>query len=130
MHHLRLGYMNSLADHKTSMEHKHKHDRVELQRSSFQPQAHRNLCQRPALVHPERHSLHEDQRHRNRCAFKVLRLASSVLGNHGDGDVEARETSKTTKNEEAEQKVVDGCAETETEGGSGGAYTEGYLNRC
>ena len=97
---------------------------MELQGRTLQPQAQRNLCQRPALVHPECHSLHENQGHGNRRALEVLRLARRILGDHGDSNVEARETSKTAENEECEQEVVDRCAETETEGGGGGTNTE------
>jgi hypothetical protein len=102
---------------------------VELQNTSLQPQAQRNLCQRPALVDPECHGLHKDQGHRNRRALKVLRLASRVLGNHGDSNIEARETCETAENEEGEQEVVDGCAEAETECGSCGTYTKRDLRR-
>lgn len=119
--------MDSLADHQASVQHKHEHDRVEFQNGSLQPQAQGNLCQRPSLVHPECHGLHKNQGHGNRCALKVLRLASCVFGNHGDGDIEARKTSETAENEEGEQEVVDGCAETETECGGCGTYTKGYL---
>jgi hypothetical protein len=119
--------VESLADHETAVQHKHEHNRMELEHRALQPQAHGDLCQRPALVHPESHDLHIDQGHGNRCAFEVLGFAGCVLGDHGDGDVEACETGEAAENEEAEQDVIEGCAKTEGEGGGGRTNAEGDL---
>jgi hypothetical protein len=122
--------MQRLANHQTPMQHKHKHNGMERKRRAVHPQAKRNLLERPALIHPVRHDLHVDQRHGDGCAFEVLGFAGRVFGNHGDGDVEARETGEAAEDEEGEQDVVDGGAEAEGEGCGGGADTEGDLGYC
>jgi hypothetical protein len=110
------------------MQHEHGHDRVELEHGAFQPQAHWHLSQRPALGHPESHDRHEDQRHGDRYAFEILRLAGRILGHHGDGYVEARETGQAAEDEEGEQEVVERRAQTETEGSGSGSDAEGDLH--
>jgi hypothetical protein len=120
--------MESLADHQASMQHEHGHDRVELEHGAFQPQAHWHLSQRPALGHPESHDRHEDQRHGDRYAFEVLRLPGRILGHHGDGYVEARETGQAAEDEEGKQEVIEGRAQTEAEGGGSGSDAEGDLH--
>jgi hypothetical protein len=117
--------MQALADHRAPMENEHSNNRMELKRRALKPKPHRDLLQRPALVNPIRHNLHNKQAHRNRGAFKVLALARRILGHHGNRDVEARKTGEAAEHEEAEQDMINGCAETQAESGSGRGNAEG-----
>lgn len=124
---LRLRNMNRLANHQTAMQHKHGDNGVKLERGALEPQTEGHLLQRPALVHPIRHDLHHEQRHGNRGALEVLRLAGCVLGDHGDGDVEAGEAGEAAEDEETEENVVEWGAEAEAKGGGGRGDAKGYL---
>lgn len=117
--------MDALANHQTSVKNEHGNNRVELKRRAFKPKTHGNLLQRPALVNPVCHDLHNTQRHGNRRALEVLALARRILWHHSNRNIEPRETRKTAEHEEAQEQVIDGSAQTETEGSGGGANTEG-----
>lgn len=119
--------MNRLANHQAPMQDKHSNNRMKLQRGALEPQTQRQLLEHPALVHPVCHDLHHEQRHGDRGALEVLGFAGCVLGHHGDGYVEARETGEAAQDEEGEQDVVDGGAEAEAEGCGCGGNAEGYL---
>jgi hypothetical protein len=73
------------------MQNKHSHNRMELKRGPLEPQAQRDLLERPALVHPVRHDLDYPERHGDRGALEELGFARRVLGDEGCGDVEACE---------------------------------------
>lgn len=106
------------------MQDKHSNDGMELQRRALKPQSQRHLLERPALVDPVRHDLDEQQRHGNRGALEVLALAGAVLGQHGDGHVEAREPRQPAQHEEAQEEVVDWRAEAQAERCGGGGHAE------
>jgi hypothetical protein len=125
--HLRLGDMNGLANHKTAMQQKHGDNRMKLEHGPLEPQAQRDLLERPALVHPVRHDLDYPERHGDRGAFEELGFARRVLGDQGCGDVEAREAGQTAQHEEGEEEVVEGGAQAEREGCRGGGDAEGDL---
>lgn len=108
--HLGFGYVNSLADHQTSMQHKQGHNRVKFEHGSLHPKTHRYLSQCPALVYPVSHYLHIDERHGNWGSFEVLGLAGLVLGYHCDGDIEASKTCEAAEHEKREKDVVERCA--------------------
>jgi hypothetical protein len=107
------------------VKNEHGNNRVELECRTLKPKTHGNLLQRPALVNPVCHDLHDTQRHGNRRTLKVLALARRILGDHSNRNVEPRQTRKTAEHEEAQEQMVDGCAQTETEGGGSGANTKG-----
>jgi hypothetical protein len=109
------------------MQDEHSHNRMELKRGPLEPQAQRDLLERPALVHPVRHDLDYPERHGDRGALEELGFAGCVLGDEGGGDVEAREAREAAEHEEGEEEVVDGGAETEGEGCRGGGDAEGDL---
>jgi hypothetical protein len=105
--------MQRLAHHQTPMQHKHKCHGVEFQCGTLHPHPKRYLRHCPALVHPEGHDLHVDERHGDGRAFEVVALASRVFWNHGDGHVEARESGEAAQDEEGEEQMVDRGAEAE-----------------
>ena len=82
------------------MKDKHSNDWMKLQHGALQPQAQRNLFERPPFVHPVRHDLHNEERHGDGRAFKVARFARRVFGHHGDGYVEARKSGEAAEDEE------------------------------
>lgn len=83
----------------------------------------------PPLAHPVRHQPRNRQGRRDRRALEILRFASRVFWDVGDGDVEACQASKAAEDEEGEDEVVEGGAEADCEGGGGGGDAEGYLFR-
>ena len=85
------------------MEDEHGNNGMKLKRRTLKPKPHRNLFQRPALVHPIRHNLHDTQRHGNGSALKVLALARRILWHHSNGDIEPGQTCKTAEHEEAQE---------------------------
>jgi hypothetical protein len=99
------------------MQHKHAHHRMELEYRTLKPHTHGYLRQRPPFANPKRHGANLCQGHGDGRAFEVIALPGLVFGDHGDGDVEAREAGQAAEHEESEEQVVDGCAEAEGEGG-------------
>lgn len=81
----------------------------------------------PALVRPEGHHASQREGRGDGRALKVLRFSGCVLGEHGDGDVEAGEAEEAAEDEEGEEDVVGWRAHAEGEGGGGGGDAEGYL---
>lgn len=61
-------------------------------------------------------------------AFKVLRFPRGVLGQRGDGDVEAREAGEAAEDEEGQEEGVEWGAKAEGKGARGGGDTEGDLH--
>lgn len=110
-HHLWLRDVNRLAGHADATQDEEANNRVKLEYRPCCPRSQRYILQRPALTDPVCHERSYGERSRNRRAFKVLALARSVLGNVGDGDVEAREACKPAEDEEGQEEVVDRCAE-------------------
>ena len=70
--HLRLGYVNRLADHQTAMQREQAHNRVHLEDRTGTPHTERNLRMRPAVPRPKRHCRGKSQRGGDGRALKVL----------------------------------------------------------
>ena len=98
---------------------------MKLKRRALEPKSQRHLFHSPPLVHPIRHNLHDTKGHRDRGALKVLALARSILWHHGDRNIEPSQTREAAQHKEAQQDVVDGCAETEAKSSSRRRHTEG-----
>lgn len=91
------------------MDHKDQHRRVKFKHRSLRPDSQWHVLQDPAVVKPVRHDGVECQRGRDGCSLKVFALAGGILGEHGDGDVEAREASQAAKDKEGQgQGIEDG----------------------
>lgn len=71
----------------------------------------------PALGDPIRHHRVGSQRCRDGGSLKVLCLSCGVLGDGGGSDVEPGQSRQAAQDEEAEEEVVDWCAEAHGEGG-------------
>ena len=78
----------------------------------------------PALRQPVGHDSIHAERSGNRSSLEVLALASLILGQDGDSDVEASETCETAKNEEGKTESVGDGSETKGEGDHSGGDTE------
>lgn len=119
--------MDRLAHHQAPVQHECKRDRMHLEGGSLVPNTKRQAIVRPAIVRPECHYGRETNRGWNGCTLEVLRLASGVLGKHGDGDVEAGEAGKAAEDEEGEKKMIEGGAQTKRECSAGRGDAEGDL---
>jgi hypothetical protein len=122
---LGLGNVQTLAHHSAPMKNEHGDHRMKLKHRSLKPQTHGHLLKRPSLVHPVRHNLHNDQRHRDWGTLKVLALARFILRHHSNRNIEPRQARKTAQHEESEKEVIDRGAQTETESGGRGRDAEG-----
>lgn len=121
--------MDALAAHQASMNHKHDDNRMHLKHTARAPHTKRYISMRPAIADPPSHGTRKRERSRDRRALEVLALARRVLGQHGDGHVEAREAGQAAEDEEGEEDVVEGGADAEGEGGAGGGDAEGDLSK-
>lgn len=81
----------------------------------------------PSTANTVGHDADEEERRGDGHALKVLGLARLVLGDQGDGGVEAGEASDTGADEDGEEGGVGGGAEAYAEGAHGGGDTEGDL---
>lgn len=104
--------MNAPTDHSATTKDKQQRDRMPLPPGPITPNTKRQPVHalNPAARDPVRHHGGDGQRGGDRGALEVLALPRRVLGEGGDGDVEARETAQTAEHEEGEQERVDGCA--------------------
>lgn len=68
----RLGDVQSLADHETSVQDEHASDRVEFKHSTLSHRSERDIVQDPALLDPVGHDGRHSQRRRNRSSLEVL----------------------------------------------------------
>lgn len=73
------------------------------------------------------HATAQQERTRDRQAFKVLGLARSVLGHEGDGRVEPSQARDPGADEGRQENRVGRRAEAEAEGCEGGSDAEGDL---
>lgn len=83
----------------------------------------------PALAHAERHPGADEQARGDREALEVLGLARVVLGDEGDGRVEAREAGNARADEERQEGRVDRGAQAERPGDKGRGDAERDLCR-
>lgn len=111
------------------MHHKQEHGRVELEGRALEPDAKGDLVEDPAVVQPVGHDAVEDERGGDRGAFKVFALAGGVLGQDGDGDVEAGESGEAAEDEKCEADGISDGSEANGEGDHGGGDTEGDLHQ-
>lgn len=82
----------------------------------------------PAHPGPHGHDARQGQTGEgDRGALEVLGLARLVLGEHGDGDVEASQTGEAAEGVEGQDERVERGAEADGEGEDGGGSAEGYL---
>lgn len=122
---LRLRDVDGLARHQAAVEHKQQRNRVQFVGGAGKPGAQRQVVEDPILADPVGHERVEAQARGDGRALKVGRLAGLVLGNDGGRHVEAGETGEAAEDEEGEQNVVDGGADTDREGNGGGGDTKG-----
>ena len=108
-----LGDVYGLANHKASMQNKHQDDRVELENSAFGEQTKRNIFVRPALRNPVSHERGDGQSGRDGSAFEVFRFTALVLGQYSHSHIEPGKTGETAENEESQEDVVKGGANTQ-----------------
>ena len=77
--HLRLWYLDALADHSTAPEYKQTGNWVYLPELPFRVNTKRQLFVHPALLYPECHASSYGERSWDWGPLKVFRFASSVL---------------------------------------------------
>ena len=81
--------MYSLARHANPTNHKQAHHGMELKHRAFRPHPQWQVLQNPALADPICHERRDRERGGDGRAFEVLGFAGGILGDIGDGDVEA-----------------------------------------
>lgn len=106
-HRLRLRNPYRPTNHRASPPHENRHSRMHLPQLSDPNDPQRNIRQRPAVPHPHGHPGGDAQRSGDWGALEVARLARRVLGQGGDGDVEAREARQAAEDEEGEEESVE-----------------------
>ena len=121
---LRLRDANGLAGHEAAVNHEQKNRRVKLESGALEPDTEGKVVVNPALRQPVGHDSIHTERSRNRSSLEVLALASLVLGQDGNSDVEASETGETAKNEKGKTESVGDGSETKGESDHSGGDTE------
>lgn len=100
---------------------------MELEGCALQPDAKGDTLKNPAIVQPVSHYSVKSERRRDRGALKEFALARAVLGQDGDGNVEARESGEATEDEKSQTDRVSEGSETNGEGDHGGCNPKGDL---
>ena len=120
---LYLGNVDALADHGTSAERKHKHDRVKFEQAGAHG-AEGNVGVKPSLARPVAHQHDNRDCGRDGRALKVLALAGGVLGQVLNRDVESREAREAAEHKEREDDRVEDRAESERERARSGGHSK------
>lgn len=102
--------MYALTRHHAAVDDEGKGDGVEFQSRAGKPCSKRKILENPPLRNKVGHDGVESEASWNGRALEVFALASCILGEGRDGDIEASEASKATENEEGEASVVDNSA--------------------
>lgn len=111
------------------MKHEHQDDGVEFQHRTSSPDTERQVLEDPAVVQPVCHDAIGEKRGGDRCALEVLALASCILGQHGDGDIESCKAGEAAEDEDGEEEGVERGAEADGEGDHSGGDAERDLIR-
>lgn len=109
---LGLWNANRLAGHHAAVNHEQKHGGVKLKRSTLKQGAKRDVVQDPALLQPVTHEGIQAQRRRNRGALEIFALATGVLGQNRDGNVEAGQSGQAAQDEKGETDGIDSSSKT------------------
>lgn len=69
---------------------------MKLEQRALHQRAKRNILQDPAIEKPVGHESIQEERRGDRRTLKVFALASGVLGEHGNGNVETSQSGQAT----------------------------------
>ncbi len=106
------------------MNHEQQDSRVEFEHGALQQSTKGDVLENPAVVQPVRHNSVQDKGCGDGCALKVFALSSRILGQHGDGNVESRQTSQTAQDEEHKADGVKDRSQAQGECDHGRSDTE------
>lgn len=121
---LGLWYAYRLASHGAAVNDEQEHDGVELERCTSEDGAKGDAVQDPAVLQPVSHKGIQTQRCRNGSALEECALASSILGQNGDSDVEAGQSGQSTQNKKGEAEFIGSSSKANGKGNHGGSDTE------
>lgn len=106
------------------MDHEQEDGRVKLESRALEPDTEGEVVVDPALREPVGHDGIHTERSGDGCSLKVLALASLILGQDGDSDVEASKASEAAQNEEGETSGIGEGAEAKSKGDHSGSNTK------
>lgn len=106
------------------MNHEQEDGRVKLESRALEPDTEGEVVVDPALREPVGHDGIHTERSGDGCSLKVLALASLILGQDGDSDVETSKASEAAQNEEGKTSGIGEGAEAKSEGDHSGSNTK------
>ena len=102
---------------------------MKLKQRALHQRAKRDILQDPAIEQPVGHDSIQEERRGDRRAFKVFALAGSVLGQHGNGNVEASQSRQAAQDEKSEADGVEGGTHAHCKGDHGGGDAKRNLQK-